>query len=208
MKREQRKAVSTLKKDLNKILKPLIKPHGFKSASGRIWTAQNGLIFTMIPLIIIPTKEPDLAILHTTFLTKPLFADDYLWDILGFEENKKAPMSLRVTGAFTAPSIRFHVNNQALQAFDAEEMERYLQTDLDFLAQHIASVSVDGLSWFYKTEAEQERYLRRDVMKLILLLHDNKKDEALAYIDQHQMRDFIVDGKSLGELAAAYCQKT
>jgi len=162
----------------------------------------------MIPLITIPTKEPDQAILHTTFLTKPLFADDYLWDILGFEENKKAPMSLRVTGAFTAPSIRFHVNNQALQAFDAEEMERYLQTDLDFLAQHIASVSADGLSWFYKTEAEQERYLRRDVMKLILLLHDNKKDEALAYIDQHQMRDFIVDGKSLGELAAAYCLKT
>lgn len=163
---------------------------------------QGDLLFTMISLINV-NKE---AILHTGFFAKPLFADDYLWDILGFEENKKAPMSLRVTGAFTAPKVRFHVQNQTLQTFDTEEIECYLQTDLDFLAQHISSVSADGLSWFRKMEASQERYFQRDVMQLILLLYDGKKDEAIAYINQHEMRDFIVEGKSLGEMAAAYCQ--
>lgn len=202
MKREDRKAASALKKDLKQITKPLVKPYGFKFTSGRIWTVQGDLILEMIPLINIT----DEAFLHTTFLAKPLFADDCLWDILGLEENKKSPMSLRVTGAFTAPAVRFHVNDQTLKAFDTEEVERYLQTELDFLAQHIASVSADGLSWFYKMESEQERYFQCDVMKLVLLLHDNKKDEALAYIDQHQMRDFNVNGKSLKELATEYCR--
>lgn len=186
MKRENRKAASILKWDLKQIIRPLVKPYGFKFTSGRIWTVQSDLIFTMIPLLNIN----DQAVLRTTFLAKPMFADDYLWDILGFEENKKAPMSLRVTGAFTAPAVSFHVNNRTLQAFDTDEIERYLQADLDFFKQHIASVSADGLSWFYKMEAEQERYVQRDIMKRILLLHDNKKDETLAYIDQHQMREF------------------
>ena len=201
MTREERKAVSALKKDLPKIVKPLIKPYGFRMTSGRVWVRKDDMLYVMIPLINIK----DTAILHTTFLTKPVFADDYLWDILGMEENKSEPSSLRGTGAFAAHPVSFHVSNHPLSALDARELEAGLREDLEYLSVHIASVSPDSLSWFREMEAKQERYLQSDVMRLILLLHDGNRDEAAAYLEQHSMRDFIINGKSFGELAEEYC---
>ena len=201
MTREERKAVSALKKGLPKIVKPLIKPYGFRMTSGRVWVRKDDMLYVMISLINIK----DTAILHTTFLTKPVFADDYLWDILGMEENKSDPFSLRVTGAFTAQPVSFHVSNHPLSVMDAGELEAGLREDLEYLSGHIASVSPDSLSWFRETEAKQERYLQSDVMRLILLLHDGSRDEAAAYLEQHSMRDFIINGKSFGELAEEYC---
>ena len=201
MTREERKAVSALKKGLPKIVKPLIKPYGFRMTSGRVWVRKDDMLYVMISLINIK----DTAILHTTFLTKPVFADDYLWDILGMEENKSEPFSLRVTGAFAAHPVSFHVSNHPLSALDARELEAGLREDLEYLSVHIASVSPDSLSWFREMEAKQERYLQSDVMRLILLLHDGSRDEAAAYLEQHSMRDFIINGKSFGELAEEYC---
>ena len=201
MTREERKAVSALKKGLPKIVKPQIKPYGFRMTSGRVWVRKDDMLYVMISLINIK----DTAILHTTFLTKPVFADDYLWDILGMEENKSDPFSLRVTGAFTAQPVSFHVSNHPLSVMDAGELEAGLREDLEYLSGHIASVSPDSLSWFREMEAKQERYLQSDVMRLILLLHDGSRDEAAAYLEQHSMRDFIINGKSFGELAEEYC---
>lgn len=201
MTREERKAVSALKKGLPKIVKPLIKPYGFRMTSGRVWVRKDDMLYVMISLINIK----DTAILHTTFLTKPVFADDYLWDILGMEENKSDPFSLRVTGAFTAQPVSFHVSNHPLSVMDAGELEAGLREDLEYLSGHIASVSPDSLSWFREMEAKLERYLQSDVMRLILLLHDGSRDEAAAYLEQHSMRDFIINGKSFGELAEEYC---
>ena len=203
MTREERKAVSTLKKDLPKIVKPLIKPYGFRITSGRVWVRKDDMLYVMIPLINIK----DAAVLHTTFSAKPVFADDYLWDILGMEENKSEPFSLRVTGAFTAQPVNFHVSNHPLSALDAGELEAGLREDLEYLSAHIASVSPDGLSWFREMEARQERYWQSDVMRLILLLHDGNRDEAAAYLEQHSMRDFIINGKSFGELMEEYCRR-
>lgn len=203
MTREERKAVSALKKDLPKIVKPLMKPYGFHMTSRRVWVRKDDMLYVMIPLINIK----DTAVLHTSFLAKPIFADDYLWDILGMEENKFEPFSLRVTGAFTAPSVNFHVSNHPLSALDAGELEAGLREDLEYLLAHIASVSPDGLSWFREMEAKQERYLQSDVMRLILLLHDGSRDEAAAYLERHSMRDFIINGKSFGELAEEYCRR-
>ena len=203
MTREERKAVSALKKNLPKIVKPLIKPYGFRMTSGRVWVRKDDMLYVMIPLINI--KEA--AILHTTFLAKPVFADDYLWDILGMEENKSEPFSLRVTGAFAAPPVNFHVSNHPLSVIDVGVLEAGLREDLEYLSAHIASVSPDGLSWFREMEARQERYWQSDVMRLILLLHDGNRDEAAAYLEQHSMRDFIINGKSFGELVEEYCRR-
>ena len=62
MTREERKAVSTLKKDLPKIVKPLIKPYGFRITSGRVWVRKDDMLYVMIPLINIK----DAAVLLTT----------------------------------------------------------------------------------------------------------------------------------------------
>ena len=49
--------------------------------------------------------------------------------------------------------------------------------------------------------------MQSDVMRLILLLYDSSRDEAAAYLEQHSMRDFIINGKSFGELVEEYCRR-
>lgn len=203
MTREERKTVTTLKKDLPKIVRPLLKPYGFYLTSGRVWVKKDDMLYVMIPLI----NANEAAFLHTSFLAKPIFVDDYLWDILRMEENKAAPFSLRVKGAFTVPPVRFHVSNHPLHTLDAGELEMALREDMAYLSTHIASVSSNGLSWFYEMEAEKEQYMHSDVMRLVLLLHNNKRDEAAAYISQHSLNDFIINGKSFRELAEEYCRR-
>ena len=51
MTREERKAVSALKKDLPKIVKPLMRPYGFRMTSGRVWVRKDDMLYVMIPLI-------------------------------------------------------------------------------------------------------------------------------------------------------------
>lgn len=204
MKREERKAASAIKKGLNQIIKPLIKSYGFKMAKGRIWTTQDDLLFVMIPLINLNEK----ATLHTAFSAKPLYVDDYFWDILGFVENKKAPVSLRATGAFSVQSVCFYSNDNVLCTFDIAETEMYLKKELECFSEHIQSVSSDGLSWFYKMEAARDRYWQCDIMRLMILLHNNRIDEVLEYASQHELRDFIVNGKSFTELLKEYLTKT
>jgi len=200
MTREERKAFNSIKADFNKIVRPLVKPYGFRTSGGRIWSKQGELLLIMHPVI----GRTDKTFLHTTCCAKPLFADDYLWDILGFEKSRRTPFSKRVTGDCAVQGVRFYSNDHLLHKSETEETERFLKEELERFSQHIQAVSADGLSWFRQMEAEQERYWQCDVMRLILLIHQGKKDKALEYINEHQMRELIIDGRSFGELALAY----
>jgi len=203
MTKEERKAFGAMKKDFNKIVRPLAKSYGFKTAGGRSWSKQGDLLFIMTPIL----SRTDKIFLHTVCRAKPLFADDYFWDILGLEECKQGPFSLRVTGAYTVQGIRFYSNDHLLRKFDGEEIEKFVREELVHFSQQIQSVSPEGLSWFYQLEADQDRYWQRDVMRLILLLHQGKKDKAREYLNEHEMNDFMVDGKSFGEMAAEYLKR-
>ena len=200
MTREGRKTFTLLKKDLPKIIRPLLKPFGFHLTSGRVWVKKDDMLYIMIPLI----NANETAFLHTSFLAKPVFVDDYLWDILRMEENKAAPFSLRVKGAFTMPPVRFHVCDHPLHTLDTGELVTALREDMEYLSTHITSKE---LSWFYEMEAKLEQYPHSDTMCLILLLHNNKHDEAAAYIRQHSLNGFIINGKSFRELAEEYCRR-
>ena len=204
MTREDRKAIAALKKDMKKLIKPLLKPYGFKTVGGYVWKIEGDLLFRMVPLINTPING-DKAVLSVTYGVKPTFVDDLLWDVLGFEENKQAPASLRVNGAFTVQSVAFEKQQYTLNALEVEEFEAHLKDAMEHFSQTIAAAGPDGLSWFYGIEAKKERYWHSEVMRLMLLLHDGKRDEALEYVRQNQLRDFIVDGKSLGEKVAEYC---
>lgn len=204
MTRADRKAITTLKKDMKKLLNPLLKPYGFKKVGGFVWKTEGDLLFDMCPLIQTPIGS-DKAVLGVSYGVKPMFVDDLLWDILGFEENKRAPVSLRVNGAFAVNSVPFDKQRYILDTLETGELEAHLKEALEHFSQSIAAAGPDGLSWFYEIEAKTERYWQSEVMRLMLLLHDGKRDEAFEYVMQHQLTNFIVDGKSLGELAAEYC---
>ena len=50
---------------------------------------------------------------------KPLWIDDLLWDCLCMEGNKKEPLSLRATGAFTVSGVEIHEAVRFPQRMDA-----------------------------------------------------------------------------------------
>ncbi len=203
MTREDKKAVAVLKNDLNKLLRPLLKPYGFKRIGGFVWKLEGELLFTMIPLIKTPVGDSK-AVLGVNYGVKPLFVDDLLWDILSMEENKQKPTSLRVNGAFTVQAVPLEKLRYTLDTLEVEELKTHLNAALEHFSQLISAVGSDGLSWFRQMEAEKDRYWQSEVMRLMLLIHDGKRDEAFEYIGQHQLTHFIVNGKSLSEMVAEY----
>ena len=62
MTRADRKAITTLKKDMKKLLNPLLKPYGFKKVGGFVWKTEGDLLFDMCPLIQTPIGS-DKAVL-------------------------------------------------------------------------------------------------------------------------------------------------
>ena len=204
MTKEEKKAVAALKKELSKICRETVKPYKYKVIDGTPWTVQNGMLFDLLPYIVTPLQE-DKAYLSISCGAKPMFVDDILWEILGMEENKTEPASLRVNGAFSLATVKFREQRYALDALSREEIQDYLEQELQRFSTFLASVAGDELSWFLRMEAEKEDYYQAEVMRPILMLYEGKNEDALNYIAEHNVRTFIVSGKTVGELIAERC---
>lgn len=205
MTREEKKAVTALDKALTGLVRPLIKPYRYKSVGGMIWTVQNEMLFILSPSVVSPRGEERVYV-KVACESKPLFADDLLWDILGLTENKSKPMSLRVNGYFTLFGVPVYTHRRALDVLDSEHVVAHVNAELEELSQLLASLSGRELDWFRELEAGQERYAYMEVTRLMLMLHDGRRDEALEYVSTHKVSDYIVHGKTVGQLIAEYCR--
>lgn len=113
---------------------------------------------------------------------KPLYADDLWWDIWDASENKKEPMSLRGTGAYP-------LSGQVLATYDIKgttdksklenQFEQVFNDATAAITMFIADNSDADL--FYPDESKMEHDPDR-LLFLMALIHNNKKDEALAVI--------------------------
>ena len=204
MTKEEKKAVVTLKKELPKICRALVKPYKYKVIDGFPWTIQNGLLFDMLPHITTPLHE-DKAYLSIPCGAKPLFVDDILWDVLGMDENKTKPASLRVNGAFSLATVKFREQRYALDVLSREEIQDHLEHELQTFSCFLTSIAGNELPWFLRMEAEKDDYYQADVMRPIIMLHEGKTDDALKYVAERNVSTFIVNGKTVGELIAEYC---
>lgn len=204
MTKEEKKAVATLKKELPKICRALVKPYKYKVVDGCPWTIQNGILFDMLPHITIPLHE-DKAYLSIPCGAKPLFVDDILWDILGMEENNAKPASLRVNGAFSLTTVKFQEQRYALDALSREELQNYLEHEFQTFSCFLASIAGSELPWFLQMEDKKDDYYQVDVMRPIIMLHEGRNDDALKYIAERNVSTFIVGGKTVGELIAERC---
>lgn len=204
MTREEKKAVTALRKALPALVRPLIKPYRFKAIDGAVWTAQNEMLFILVPSISTPRGEEQVY-LKVTCGAKPLFADDLLWDVLGFAENKSKPMSLRVNGAFALYEVPAYQRRRPLETLECEPTAALIQDALAEFSDFLASVRGREMAWFRALEAGQERYANMEVMRLMLMLHDGRRDEALAYVTAHNVSAYVVGRKTVGQLVAEYC---
>ena len=74
---------------------------------------------------------------------KPLWIDDLLWDCLRMEGNKKEPLSLRATGAFTVSGVEIHQEYDPLKEWTLEELERYVDKYLEEFSRIVQTVTIE-----------------------------------------------------------------
>lgn len=204
MTREIEKAAMALDKTMPRLVRSLIKPYRFKSISGMVWTVRGDVLFILMPWLATPPGD-DRACVKVTCEAKPLYMDDLLWDILGFEENKKAPMSLRVNGAFALPGVPVYEEHRPLEVIDSERVTAILNEELERFSGFLASVEGREMTWFREWEGKQENYGRMELFRLLLALHDGKRDQVLSYVSTHRVSDYGVGRKTVGEMIAEYC---
>jgi len=204
MTREKERAVMALDKTMPRLVRSLIKPYRFKAIGGMVWTVRGEVLFILTPWLITPPGD-DRAYLKTSCEVKPLFMDDLLWDILGFQENKSAPMSPRVNGAFALPGVPVYEKRKPLEVIDSEQVTTLLSEELERFSGFLPSVEGREMTWFREWEAQQENYGRMELWRLLLALHDGKRDEVLAYVTTHRISDYGVGNRTVGELMAEYC---
>ena len=204
MTREEKKAVTALGRAMPRLTRSLIKPYRYKSIDGMVWTVQNGVLF-ILSLFVSSPRDEDRVYVRASCEAKPLFADDLLWDILGFSDNKSKPMSLRVNGAFALYGIPVYKHRRALTARDEDHVAQLVQAELEEFSAFLASLTGQEMAWFRELEEKQERYAYMEVMRPLLMLHDGKLNEALAYVTTHDVSCYIVNGKTVGQLIETYC---
>ena len=147
--------------------------YGFRQSSYINFRVEGGYFFCLFFL----TGEARLTV-------KPMYADDLWWDIWGASENKKEPLSLRGTGAYS-------LSGQVLASYKIEET-----TDSDELTNAFddifkgANSEVTGFltenpdaDFFYPDESKMDHDPDR-LLYLMALIHNDKKDDALAIIKE------------------------
>lgn len=204
MTREEKKAVTALGRTVPRLVRSLVKPYRYKSIDGMVWTVRNGMLFLLSPAVSSPRGE-DRVYVRASCEAKPLFVDDLLWDILGFSENKSKPMSLRVNGAFALYGVPVYERRRELAALDEDHVAQLIQAELEEFSALLASVDGRETAWFRELERSQERYAYMEVMRPLLMLHDGKRDETLAYVSSHDVSCYIVNGKTVGQRIAERC---
>lgn len=115
---------------------------------------------------------------------KPLYADDLWWDIWGATENKKEPLSLRGTGAYS-------LSGQVLASYEITKTtdDGALTNTFNKIFQD-ANTEITGFlsenpdaDIFYPDESKMDHDPDR-LLYLITLIHNGKEEEALAIIKE------------------------
>lgn len=117
-------------------------------------------------------------------IVKPLYADDLWWDIWDATENKKEPLSLRRTGAYS-------LSGQVLASYEIAKTtdEGVLTNTFNKIFQD-ANTEITGFlsenpdaDIFYPDESKMDHDPDR-LLYLMALIHNGKEEDALAIIKE------------------------
>lgn len=115
---------------------------------------------------------------------KPLYADDLWWDIWGATENKKEPLSLRGIGAYSL-SGQVLASYEIAKTTDEGELTNTFNKIFQDANTEITRFMAENpdADIFYPDESKMDHDPDR-LLYLMALIHNNKKDEALAVIKE------------------------
>lgn len=145
--------------------------YGFRQSSYINFKVDSGYFFCLSFL----TDEARLTV-------KPLYADDLWWDIWDASENKNEPMSLRGTGVYS-------LSGQVLATYDIKgttdksKLENQFEQVFNDATAAITMFIADNpdADLFYPDESKMDHDPDR-LLYLMALIHNDKKDDALAII--------------------------
>lgn len=147
--------------------------YGFRQSSYINFKVENGYFFCLYFL----TDEARLTV-------KPMYADDLWWDIWGASENKKEPLSLRGTGAYSLSGQMLATYQIAQTTDEGGLSDTFTHIFQDagaviakFLAEHPDADS------FYPDESKMWHDPDR-LLYLMALIHNGSEAEALAIIKE------------------------
>lgn len=162
--KEYRKIVADVRRSVSR-------KYGFRQSSYINFKVDSGYFFCLSFL----TDEARLTV-------KPLYADDLWWDIWDASENKKEPMSLRGTGVYS-------LSGQVLATYDIKgttdksKLENQFEQVFNDATAAITMFIADNpdADLFYPDESKMDHDPDR-LLYLMALIHNDKKDDALAII--------------------------
>lgn len=145
--------------------------YGFRQSSYINFKVEGGYFFCLFFL----TGEARLTV-------KPLYADDLWWDIWGATDNKKEPLSLRGTGAYTL-SGQVLATYEIKDTTDKSKLESQFEQLFNDVTAEITKFIADNpdADTFYPDESKMEHDPDR-LLYLMALIHNGKEEIALEII--------------------------
>lgn len=147
--------------------------YGFRQSSYINFKIDSGYFFCIYFL----TDESQLTV-------KPMYADDLWWDIWDASENRKGPLSLRGTGAYSLPGqvlASYEIPETTNQSELANRFERVFQDAATVIL--IFLTDNPDADIFYPDESKMMHDPDR-LLYLITLIHNEREDEVLKIIKE------------------------
>lgn len=190
MTREERRRIKELKEYLKVRSKELARQFSLKKKDYMFYCSKQGMFYSMMFFMT------DNYCIKISFYAKPLWVDDLLWDILKMSSNKKEPISLRGVGAFT---IHAQMEEYSEAFGDEADIERIVPKYFARFQEFLQGFDEDAFLEHYRKISWQQ-----EMVHVIVLIHENRETEALDYLADRKIRDFVVGDKSFAELAVEY----
>ena len=164
--KEHRKIIADTRRSVSR-------KYGFRQSSYINFKVEGGYFFCLFFLDV-----------EARLIVKPLYADDLWWDIWDATENKKEPLSLRGTGAYSL-SGQVRASYETAKFTDKEELTNTFNKifqDANTEISGFLSENPDA-DIFYPDESKMDHDPDR-LLYLMALLHNGKEEDALAIIKE------------------------
>lgn len=208
MGKKEEKVAKDLQKKCRKEVKKICKGYSMKTISNSIYKKMNNFFFHCFVDV---DYIKDEYLIYGMVNVKPYSLDEIFWDVFDAEENKKSADSLRVNGAYVAPSLPIELVRVEL-TLDGElevQCRNFLMSFEKTIESYLEQVKdIESFINYHKAEIDE-----RPNKLLIVLLNiiQGRYDEALTIVDNEmklgKTGGFRAESKSIFEFAKEYCEE-
>lgn len=199
MTREQQRQLKNLKKELPHMVQAEIKKYKIKKKDFMIWRQKERDFYDAH----IHVGEKDgKCFCSVTGYYKPMWLDELFWEIMGMEDNKKEPVSLRSIGAFTVYGNKFMQECREVVSWSEEELSVYVRE----YVSGFAAKTEEGLGGRFAEDISGSPY-HAEIREALYLIHQERYEDAIRYVAAMDQDFFENRGVGFRKAATRHCRK-